>query len=309
MLSSVAGPSFRWAAIGQAFLVTLLWSSSWVLIKWGLSDLPALTFAGLRYALAAACLWPWLLSQPHQVAALRRLSLRSWLSLAGLGVVYYTITQGAQFIALAYLPAVTTSLLLSLSPLLVVLFGRIWLHETLTQRQWLGVSLNIAGVLRYFWPVSLTSLSWVGIAIAVVSMTGNAAATTWGRAINRSAAIPPALVTGMSMSLGAALLLGVGLSWQGVPPLAWRHWALIAWLALVNTALAFTLWNMALRTLSAVEASLINNTMLIQIALLAWLVLHESISGRQAIGLALAALGALLTPRGRVAANTVESAA
>ena len=34
-----------------------------------------------------------------------------------------------------------------------------------------------------------------------------------------------------------------------------------------NTALAFTLWNGALRTLSAMESSLINGTMLVQIAL------------------------------------------
>lgn len=298
----------RWVALSQAFLVTFLWSTSWVLIKWGLVDLPALTFAGLRYMLAAICLWPWLLSRPQQLLALRRLSGRVWLSLVGLGIVYFAVTQGSQFLALSYLPAVTTSLVLSLSPLLVVLFGRIWLRETLTVRQWLGVSLNVAGVLRYFWPVSLAALPWLGIVIAGVSMIANAVGTVWGRAINRSAAIPPAVVTGVSMSLGATLLLGAGLSWQGIPPLALRHWALIAWLAIVNTALAFTLWNTALRTLSAVEASLINNTLLIQIALLAWIVLHESISTHQAFGLALAALGALLTARGRSDVNVVEKA-
>ncbi len=38
-----------------AILVTVLWSSSWVLIRIGLDDesLPPLTFAGLRYGLAA----------------------------------------------------------------------------------------------------------------------------------------------------------------------------------------------------------------------------------------------------------------
>ena len=40
------------------------------------------------------------------------------------------------------------------------------------------------------------------------------------------------------------------------------------WLALVNSAFAFTLWNRTLRTLSATESSVINNTMLIQIAIL-----------------------------------------
>jgi drug/metabolite transporter (DMT)-like permease len=57
---------------------------------------------------------------------------------------------------------------------------------------------------------------------------------------------------------------------------------------------AFTLWNHTLRTLSAMESSIINNTMLIQIAVLAWLFLGESLSWRMVLGMVLAALGTLL---------------
>ena len=55
-----------------------------------------------------------------------------------------------------------------------------------------------------------------------------------------------------------------------------RAWLIIGWLAIVNTALAFTLWNLSLRSLSAVESASINNTMLIQIALLASIFLGEA---------------------------------
>ena len=43
-------------AVLQALLVTFLWSTSWVLIKFGLTGIPPLTFAGLRYSLASP---PW----------------------------------------------------------------------------------------------------------------------------------------------------------------------------------------------------------------------------------------------------------
>ena len=45
-------------AVLQALLVTFLWSTSWILIKVGLDDLDLapISFAGLRYALAAAIL-------------------------------------------------------------------------------------------------------------------------------------------------------------------------------------------------------------------------------------------------------------
>ncbi|MGC8165164.1 EamA family transporter, partial [Salmonella enterica] len=67
-----------------------------------------------------------------------------------------------------------------------------------------------------------------------------------------------------------------------------------AWLAVVNTAFAFTLWNLTLRTLSAMESSLINNAMLIQIPILAWLFLGEVITWQKGVGLLLAGAGIVL---------------
>jgi drug/metabolite transporter (DMT)-like permease len=54
---------------------------------------------------------------------------------------------------------------------------------------------------------------------------------------------------------------------------------------------AFWLWNRAQAVLSALEASLINNTMLIQIAVLAVLFLGERLTAMQGMGLVLAGLG------------------
>jgi drug/metabolite transporter (DMT)-like permease len=65
-------------------------------------------------------------------------------------------------------------------------------------------------------------------------------------------------------------------------------------LAIVNTALAFTLWNKALQGLEAIEASVINNLVMFQIAVLAWVFLGERLSGLDIIGILLAASGAIL---------------
>lgn len=87
----------------QALFVTFLWATSWVLIKLGLHDIPALTFAGLRYLLAFLCLLPFGLLGGH-LAVLRSLPRRDWLRLVALGLLYIAITQGAQFLGLSYLP-------------------------------------------------------------------------------------------------------------------------------------------------------------------------------------------------------------
>ncbi len=92
------------------------------------------------------------------------------------------------------------------------------------------------------------------------------------------------------MGIGAILLLGTGLATQGMPNLSLTHWAIIVWLAIVNTAFAFTLWNLTLRVLSAMESSIINSTMLIQIAVLAWIFLDERVTWQEGFGMVLRAV-------------------
>jgi len=283
-------------AVLQALLVTFLWATSWVLIKFGLKDIPALTFAGLRYSLACLCLLPFAL-RPAYRTPLRYLSKREWGRLIALGLVFYAATQGAQFLGLYYLPAVTVNLLLNFTTVIVALLGALLLSEQPTALQWGGVGLNIAGVAIYFYPVALPASQVVGLIVVAIGVLANAASSILGRRVNRDQTLPPLTVTTVSMGVGAIVLLAAGASIQGLPRLSPVHWAIIGWLAVVNTAFAFTLWNHTLRTLSAMESSIINSTMLIQIAVLAWLFLGERLTWQEVIGLVLAGLGTLIVQR------------
>ena len=281
----------RLRAILQALFVTFLWSTSWVLIKYALNEIPPLIFAGLRYTLAFLILLPGLW---RHKAKIRALSAGEWRRLAALGVVFYTLTQGGQFLTLNHLEAVTFSLLLNFTPVLVAFAGIIVLREAPSRLQWGGIITFIAGVLVYFLSASPSGKSVPGLVLAGFTVCANAAASLLGRSVNREKAIPPLVVTVISMGIGAISLLGIGLAVQEFPPLSPTGWAIILWLAIVNTALAFTLWNRTLRTLSAVESSVINNTMLVQIAVLAWLFLGERLVLRDVAGLALAMVGMLM---------------
>jgi drug/metabolite transporter (DMT)-like permease len=277
----------------QALFVTFLWSTSWVLIKIGLKDIPALTFAGLRYTLAWVCLLP-LAVRSGQLTALAQLTRRDWLRLVALGLLFYAVNQGAQFLALERLPAVTTSLLLSFTPTFVALLGIVLLAETLTRAQWGGIALYLSGALLYFYPVSIPAGQMVGLIIALVGVAANALSAILGRDVNRAAILPALAVTTVTMGIGAPVMLASGIIVQGLPALSLQSAAIIAWLAVVNTAFAFTLWNHTQRTLPAIESSIINNTMLIQIAILAWIFLGEALDLREIAGLALAGTGTLI---------------
>jgi drug/metabolite transporter (DMT)-like permease len=290
-MSRVIRESAHLRAALQALLVTFLWSTSWVLIKIGLEDIPALTFAGLRYTLAWLCLLP--LAARH-LAALRRLSRREWGRLIALGLLFYAVAQGSQFLALERLPAVTTSLLLSFTPTFVALLGIALLAENLTRAQWGGIALYLSGALLYFYPVSIPAGQMIGVGIALVCVLSNAYSTILGRDVNRAATLPALAVTTASMGIGAPVMLAAGIAAQGLPTLSLQNVAIIGWLAVVNTAFAFTLWNHTQRTLPAIESSIINNTMLIQIAILAWLLLGEALDLREIAGLTLAGAGTLI---------------
>lgn len=283
----------RVQAILLAIFVTIIWSFSWVLIKFGLQDnIPPLTFAGLRYTIASIILLTVVLKSPARRTQLRQLSRQNLLQLGLLGLLYYTATQGLLFLALSYLPAATYSLILNFTSIVVMIGGVIFLNEYPNRIQIGAMLIFLCGILLYFFPTSQPV--FIGLVVGVLSMLANAGSSLLGRAINRQLTQTALTVTVVSMGIGASILLIIGLAVEGWQTISLTSWGIILWLAVVHTALAFTLWNKTLTVLSASESSLINSTMLIQTALLAWLFLGEALSIREIIALIIASTGIVI---------------
>ena len=276
-----------------ALLVTFLWSTSFVIIKIGLAEIPPLTFAGLRYSIAFIFLLPFAFTKKNSVV-IKSLNKKDWLKLVLLGLLFYAFTQGTQFIGLSLLPAVTVSLWLNFTPLIVAVMAIFLLREIPSALQWSGVILFILGIITYFFPVDLSENQVTGLVVITIGVLANSSSAVLGRNINRGAKINPVVVTIISMGIGSLILLTSGILLQGLPSISTENVLFLLWLAIINTALAFTIWNFTLRTLSAMESSIINGTMLIQIAILAWIFLGETISLQEGIGMLVAACGAVL---------------
>ena len=281
------------SAVLLALLVTFLWSTSFVIIKFGLTEIPPLVFAGLRYSIAFLCLLPFLFTQKN-ISVVKNLEKKDWLNLVLLGILFYAFTQGTQFIGLSLLPAVTVSLWLNFTPLVVAVMAILLIKEIPTLLQRVGVVLFIAGILAYFYPVNLSNAQTIGLVVMTIGVFANAASAVLGRSVNRKGNLTPVVVTVISMGIGSIILLSIGIFTQGFPTISLENIFYLLWLAIVNTALAFTIWNFTLRTLTAMESSIINGTMLIQIAVLAWIFLGEDISFKEIIGMLIASSGAVL---------------
>jgi drug/metabolite transporter (DMT)-like permease len=276
-------------AVCISLLVTLLWSSSFVLVKFGLREIEPLMLVSVRYGVAAVILLFFSAYRTGQDRPWRRLPARD---VVILGVTGYVMAQGLQVYGLYYLPAVSVTFILTFTPLLVLALGFVFLGERPSARQGFGMALAAAGVYLYFGNtalptdalgVAVTALSGIGWACYMVYLRGRVSVSPTGSIS----------VTALPMAAGAAILLAAGaLSGSfSVPSL--RGCAIILWLGVVNTALAFFLWNHALHHMRAFEQSALQNTMLIQIAVLAWLFLGESLYLRQYAGIALVFAGVL----------------
>ena len=104
----------------------------------------------------------------------------------------------------------------------------------------------------------------------------------------------PASMTAIAMLFGAAMTLVLALLVEGVPRFSPTAWLLIVWLAVVNTALTYTLWAQSQRSLRAVESSVLGDLTIVQIALLGWVVLGEGLDIAQVVGIVLAMGGVVL---------------
>lgn len=288
-------------AIFQAFFVTILWSSSWPIIKFGLENenLPPFIFAGLRYVTASIILLVAVLASSKYRTELKNISKKWWLLLIVYGLIFYTITQGSQFLGLDYLPAITVSLLLSFTPILVLIIAIFTIKEKPSILQIIFVIAALGGALLYFIPslnLNITDAIIVGLVVVTIGVLANAFSAVLGRSINQKKILSPLVITSVSMFIGSIILLIVGFSREGVPSISLTAVGYILWLSIINTALAFTLWNHAMQRLKAVEISIINNTMLFQITILAVLFLNEEPTTLEWIGLAIVAISGLLLP-------------
>ncbi|MFW9944151.1 MAG: DMT family transporter, partial [Candidatus Sifarchaeia archaeon] len=226
-------------AVVEALFVTVLWASSWVIIKFGLEDIRPLTFAGLRYTVAAVILLGAIVWKKEHREFTKNQDRSWWLTMALYGVVFVAVTQAAQFVGLDLLPAITVSMLLNLTPIIVLTLGILTLREVPTKLQSLLVFLVVIGAMIYFYPIDLDFTEIIGLSVVLIGVLFNALSSILGRAINRQRASPPLVVTGVSMAIGASILMVTGVVFEGLIILTPIAMVYVIWLSVVNTAFAF----------------------------------------------------------------------
>ena len=285
----------------ESVFVALTWASSFVFVKIALKYMGPLTLAGLRYFLAFLLLLPLVMRKRAENENITHSANTNpflhWARLAAIGVSAYTVGNAALFWGLKYLPATTGSFLLSLIPLFILLAGVIWLRETPTRPQLLGVGIALAGSVLFFGP-GLQAGNTQGMAIVGVGLVGFTAFGILGRAVAKGGGVDTLTLTAIPLGIGGGLLLIIAFFVEGWPIIPIEGWGVVLFLATINTALAYTLYNHALSVLTAIEMNVILNLSPLGTAVFAWLLLGETLVPIQFVGMGVVIVGVALVQRG-----------
>jgi drug/metabolite transporter (DMT)-like permease len=224
-----------------------IWGSTWLAIKLGLRDLPPITFAGIRFALAAALL--------AGIVLLRKIRLprsgREWGLLAYTGLLSITINYGLVFWGEQYISSGLAALLSATVPLFgLPLAHRYVAAEPLTPSKLSGVLLGLVGIGVVFsgelgtgGPRALWACA--GIVVAALA-TAHAGVLVKARGTH----LEPPVLAGVQMAGGCIPLLVGGMALEG-SPFAF-HWtptalAALAYLTILGSVVAFLLYYWLIR--------------------------------------------------------------
>ena len=285
----------RYIAIGVSLIVTMIWSSTFVIVKIGLESLGPLTIAGLRYSIGAMLLLPFMLFQKSQR---KPISKNHWMRLVLIGISSYTIANGALFWGLKFIPATTGSFLLSLMPLLVLAGGTVFLKELPTGWQIFGVFLSLIGSGLFFSP-GLNVGEPRGIWIVATGLFGFMSFILLGRGIAREKSLDTLSLTTLPLVIGGIVTIVLALLLEGFPQFTRVGLVVVLWLAVINTALGYFLYNHALRELTALEMNTIMNLSPLMTAFLSWLILGDRLERIQFVGMVVVIVGVLFVQRAK----------
>lgn len=272
-------------------LLVLIWSSTWVSIKIGLEDCPALLGAGIRFTAAGLVLLA--------ITAARRRPLRTDVRLAAVLAVFpFALAYGLVYWGEQYIPSGLAAVLFGVLPLYVALLGAFFLpDQPLRWRVIVGVLVAIGGlVLAFAESVDAGDQDLAVAGAAALALAGLGAAVGNISLKLRAGELDAVVLNGWGMLGGGLMLLvasAIGESWGEA---AWSAEAIgsIAYLALIGSAVPFVGLTVLLRHISAQGTSFL--AMLLPFGALVFgaALYDESITLRALGGAALVAAGLLI---------------
>jgi drug/metabolite transporter (DMT)-like permease len=279
------------------WVFVLIWSTGFIVARFGMPHSPPFTFLAIRYALSVLCFCIWI----ALARAVWPRDRRQWFHLAVSGVLMHAGYLGGVWAAVkAGLGAGTIALLVGLQPVLTAM----WLtafrsdhkRHAVTPLQWIGLLLGLAGLALVVWrKLGAGEVTAFNFALAVFALLS----ITTGTLYQKRHLAPCDVRTASTVQLIAAFVVSLPLALMEREAVDW-HPAFIG--AMAWSVLALTLGGSSLLYLLIQRGAATQVTSLLYLvppctAAMAWAIFGESLTPMMMAGMALTAAGVALVVR------------
>jgi drug/metabolite transporter (DMT)-like permease len=274
----------------------LIWSTGFIVARYGMPHSPPFKFLALRYALSILCFLPWIWLSAVRWPA----GGRQWLHLAVTGILMHAFYLGGVWAAVkAGMGSGVSALIVGLQPVLTA----VWLSSTggqVSRRQWLGLVLGFAGLMmvvsRKLGAGSPTDhVDVLNLSLIVAALMSITIGTLYQKRHVAACDVRSANV----VQLGAALAITLPMALLERESMAWggELFGAMAW-----SVLALTLGGSSLLYLLIQRGAATAVTSLLYMvppctAIMAWVLFDEPITALTVLGTALTAFGVSLVVR------------
>lgn len=271
----------------------LLWSSSFIAARVGLRHLTPLLFVALRMVVCAVVLTAVMLVLRRSWRVLRGV----WVHCAVAGVLTNGVLLMAAHVAMVHTPAAPIALIQTLNPLMTAVLAVPLLGERLRPLQWFGLLLGLAGVVLILGLAALHSRTQLnGLLLTTGGVMGLVAGTLYfGRFCRGVPLLEGATVQFIACAVFCLLCMEI----FETPHADWTPGAVasVAWNAAFVSLGGMVLYLAMLKRGAAARAAanfyLVPGTA----AVLAWVLLGESLSALTVLGLVVSSIGCWLVNR------------
>lgn len=293
MTAAQAPASSGWVRAMPAVFV-LIWSTGFIVARYGMPYAPPLKFLAVRYALSVLCFLAWVWAArvrwPLERAQWGHLAVTGILMQAGyLGGVWAAVRAG--------MGSGLVALLVGIQPVLTA----VWLSMyggAISRRQWAGLALGFAGlvlvVLRKLGQGGEVSALTMGLALmALLSITA-------GTLYQKRFVAPSDVRIAGAIQLAAALVVTLPFAALEADSIQWNLYSggAMAWSVLALSLGGSSLLYMLIQRGTATAVTSLLYLVPPCTALMAWLLFAEPITVATLVGIAMTAVGVSLVVRG-----------
>ncbi len=276
------------------WVFVLIWSTGFIVAKYGLPHAPPLGFLVGRYAFSIACFMVWILWSRAQWPG----NAWQWWHLAVTGVLMHGCYLGGVWFAVEHgMGSGLAALIVGLQPVLTAVWVSRMMGGKVTRVQWLGLLLGLVGLLLVLGRKLMagTEVSVLTVSATVFALLGITAGTLYQKRFVHATDVRTANL----VQLAAALAVTWPLSQFESEPMVWNlqlagamAWAVLA-LTLGGSSLLYLMIQRGAATAVTSLFYLVPPTT----AVMAWLLFGELITLSTVLGTALTALGVALVVR------------